>query len=171
MNRLLISFILLIVANNLFAEEKDSIIIFSGFVFDSDSIPVENAYLISYKTLRAFATDEKGHFDITVDLDDSLKVHHVAYQAQVIKPTEFNPNGTIYLEFEFNEIGGIDVSDYKIHEENFRTNINQMQKQVLQLTKQNYKNSKVQNPYSNNQYTNASGASLSDIIGLFRKKK
>lgn len=142
-----------------------------GYVLGPDSIPVENAYLISYTTLKAYATDENGYIDMPAIPGDSMKIHHVAYQHRVVHPNDFENEATVFLDYEDHVIGGIDVNDYKIHEANFNANNYKMQKELVGLTQLNYRNRKVENPYTNNQFTNTQGVSLSEVIALFKKKK
>ena len=83
-----------------------------GTVYSPDSIPVENAYLLSYKTLRAYATDKSGYFDILIQADDSLKLNHLSYKQVNISVADYTGPLTIYMEYEENSIGEVSVKLY-----------------------------------------------------------
>lgn len=142
---------------------------FTGRIIDTDSIPVEHAYLVNYRSLRAYATDINGHFKIPVQTGDSLKLVHVSYESKIIKP---NVKDTcIIVDYEENMIGAVTVKSVDLELKYFYKNWETIRLQMEQMTHYSYRNSKVANPYNTNQYTGTTGIALSDIIQLFKKRK
>jgi hypothetical protein len=106
----------------------DSLTVIRGQVFCPDSLPVEDAYLISYNTLRAYATDKKGKFSISVNITDSLKVHHVSFESIVLKPKlEYQK---VYLKFRDNALSEIIVKNNDREVENMQNNFELMKIQL-----------------------------------------
>ena len=107
-------------------QSPDSLVLLQGVVICPDSIPVENAYLISYTTLRAYATNAKGEFRIWVLPGDSLKVHHVAFKSVIVKPNSRVFTHTIALEYEENIIETISIKYRDLEIENMNKNMEVM---------------------------------------------
>lgn len=141
---------------------------FSGQVIDADSIPVEHAYLVNYQTLRAYATNTEGRFRIPFQTGDSLKLVHISYQPKIIKPSVTDT--TIIVCFEENELGMVTAKYVDIELQNFYRNWETINLQIKEMSRYNYRNSKVQNPYDANQFTGTTGIRISDIIDLFKTK-
>ncbi len=169
MLRMLLTGCIILIVVESQAQQTASTIMFSGQVLDSDSIPVEQAYLVNYRTLRAYSTNSKGRFRISVQTGDSLKVIHVAYESQIVKPTE--NEAIIRLKFEENMIGAVDVKYLDLELQYFNKNMKIINLQLDQMRHTNYRNTKVQNPYNTNQFTGSTGIAISDIIQLFKKRK
>jgi hypothetical protein len=122
-----------------FAQNDSTTFLFCGQILDPDSVPVENAYLVSYKTVRGYATDKKGKFKIRVSPDDSLKVVHVSFKPIIIKPVHPDSFRTLILSFEDYTLRTISIkrsgnSDQESAElrnfnRNWNTILTQMQKE------------------------------------------
>lgn len=155
--------------NNEKNDGRDALI--EGYILDCDSIPIESAYLISYKTLRAYATDENGYFSIKVFPDDSLKVHHLAFKPIILKPDESQKSQDYILEFSENEIEAVNVKYRDLELEYFEKNMKIIHKQLAKLGNYNYANARPSNPYNpHDQFTNTSGINISELIRLFKKR-
>jgi len=42
--------------------QKGKNILFQGYIFSDDSIPIENAFIINYRTSKIITTNESGYF-------------------------------------------------------------------------------------------------------------
>lgn len=116
-----------------FGQMRDSLILFSGQILSPDSIPVENVYLISYTTLRAYATDKNGEFVISTSSSDSLKVHHVSFESIIIKPKKRKQ--LFYLSYSENALDEVII----MHNDRNLINMNQnIEKLKLQLSNEYY---------------------------------
>lgn len=115
----------------------DSLIVFSGQLFSPDSIPAENVYLISYSTLRAYATNKNGEFNISASLSDSFKVHHVSFDPIIIKPK--TDKQLIYLSYLENALDEVNIKYKDRNEVNMNQNVglikNQLSKEYYYYTK------------------------------------
>lgn len=128
------------------AQQPNQMLNFSGQVLDPDSIPVAEAYLISYKTLRAYATNAEGLFNIQTSEDDSFKVHHLAFDALVIKA------GSIFLTLVLAEknylIDAIDINYRNLDSINLNQNMEALSRQLSKIYYFNYQSDFVKNPYA-----------------------
>lgn len=118
-----LTFILtILLAQMNYGQEKYSIGRFKGVILDKDSLPIENAYITSFKTNRKFATDENGRFDVLILKDDSLKIEHISYNTKVIHPMEFDSITSIFMNERINAISAVNVNheneDTKIMKQN-----------------------------------------------------
>lgn len=169
MKRLFVLLLPLLYTVNSDAEEIGRSFIFKGVVLGSDSIPVENAYFVNYRNVRAYSTNSEGKFKIPVHEGDSLKLIHLSYKPIIIKVLENDT--TIIMHFNENLIETVDVKAYDVELEKFNKNMKIMKIQIDQMSHYNYRNTKVQNPYNSDQFTGTTGISISDIIDLFKRKK
>lgn len=152
-----------------FAQEEVEKVTLEGFILDCDSIPIESAYLISYKTLRAYATDENGYFNIQVFPDDSLKVHHLAFEPQILKPGDKSASKHI-MEFSDNEIEAVTVKYKNLEMIYFEKNMATIRRQLAKMGNSHYANGSRGNPYNpHDQYTNTTGINILELIRLFKK--
>lgn len=166
--------LLVIFANTAFSQElPDSTIVFSGFVFDVDSIPIEGAYLLNCHTLKAVATDNRGYFKIRIMPDDSLVINHISYHREFVfgNPRTAKEN-TFFLNFRPYELSPIIVKNYEYDLANFEKNMKFIYKQIGMMEKPvDYKSGNT--PQTANPY--APGASAPgfgiNILDLFAKKK
>lgn len=113
-----------------FGQEQVSIIRVQGFVYSPDSIPVENAYLISYQTLRAYATDKNGKFDILIADNDSLKVSHLSYSPTVIRAKDYKEPLKLYMQYELNNIDEVSIRLKNTDQINLEANMDGMLKEL-----------------------------------------
>lgn len=160
---------------NAFSQElPDSTIIFSGYVFDADSIPVEGAYLLNCRTLKAVSTDNNGHFRTRITIGDSLVINHISYNRIFVHGNASNKNENAYfLSFRPYELSPIIVKNYEVELANFEKNMKFIYKQIGMMEKPvDYKSGgspQTANPYAPGASAPGFGINLLDLFG--RKKK
>jgi hypothetical protein len=147
--------------------------IFSGYVLDCDSMPVENAVLINYRSMRAFTTKEDGSFRVPFEVGDSIKINHISYAQKVIHPNEnLRKTNTFYLEFDPFEIRTVAVTHNSFELQNFERNMALIFDQLkLQRTPQMPTGGPVYNPYNPSAAPAYVGLNLFDLYKLLKKKK
>ena len=156
------------------AQEEPKLMIFSGYIFSTDSVPAENAHLINYRDTKIVATDSTGHFTIFVQEGDSLMINHISLQAQVVHA---NPNkaqtNKFYIDYRTYIIEPVATRTYTRDFHNFEKNIQRLNKELqqqgfnkIQITRGNDSN-----PYDPEQQNLGLTTNLGDILGLFKKKK
>lgn len=129
----IIIYLFIVCSIAVFGQISDSLILFSGQILSPDSIPIENVYLISYTTLRAFATDKNGEFVISTSSSDSLKVHHVSFESIILKPK--TSKQLIYLTYRENTLDEVVIR----HNDRNLVYMNQnMEMLKFQLSKEYY---------------------------------
>jgi len=154
-------------------EVTDCMFIFSGYVLDSDSVPVEGAYVLNCRTLKTVTTDASGYFRTRVQTGDSLVINHISYQRMFVHANQHEAVENIFLlSFCPYEVGQVTVSDYTYELANFRKNIANMNDQIKRMEGPvDYKtgsNPQTVNPYSPGAKSPGFGVNLLD---LFPKKK
>lgn len=154
-------------------ELPDSTIVFSGFVFEMDSVPVEGAYLLNCRTLKAVSTDNRGYFRIRIMNGDSLVINHISYQRKFVHGNSKNASENVYfLCFRPYELSPVIVKIYEYDLANFEKNMKFIYKQIGMMEKPvDYKTGG--HPSTANPY--APGASAPgfgfNLLDLFAKKK
>jgi len=152
------------------AQTTDSVFYFSGYVLDEDSIPIENACLINYRTLRAFSVDEKGYFNIKVQKGDSLKINHLSYKQLIVKANPLSSfNNFFFLPFEPYVIKTVEVKYRNMEMEYFNRNMALIFEQMKINPPIRYQRGAVVNSYAPGAQDPGFGINLSDIISLFKK--
>jgi len=137
---------LILIAISLRAQQPDQFVFFTGQVLDPDSIPVENAYLISYRTLRAYSTNKDGRFGIQVEKGDSLKIHHVVFEPAILHPTsEFK---TIVLKEAEYSIEAVNVKYRDLEMVYFNKNMETIKMQLAREYHFNFQSGFLRNPYA-----------------------
>ena len=97
---------------------------FTGQVMSHDSVPLENAYLINYRTYNVYATNKYGKVTIPVQQGDSMVVSYISYLRKIIHLDSLNNNRVIYLEIDTIFIGQVNVFQNQVDEiENMRKNL------------------------------------------------
>ncbi|WP_163707452.1 hypothetical protein [Mangrovibacterium lignilyticum] len=135
MRKIIYLFILLFVSCSVsFAQtEMPKTFIYDGYVLSQDSVPLEGAFLINYRTSKIIATDHSGYFKTTVEAGDSLMVNHVSMTPQVVQvvPTYIH-KAHIYVSYRTYMINPITSYD----EEKQRSNLDQSMNQLNQDIKE-----------------------------------
>lgn len=155
-----------------FAQKLDSSFVFTGYVFDEDSIAVENAYLINYRSLRAFAVDEHGRFYVKAQVGDSIKINHISFKQKVIYANLMPDSCNVFhLEFEPYVVADVSVKNRDIALENFNRNMALIFDQMKLNPPIKYQRGNVANPYSPTAQCIGFGFDLNEIIKLFKRKR
>lgn len=84
--------------------------IFSGIIITNDSVPVPDASIINTHTLETTKTDNKGFFQTVMEGNDSLLVHHIAYQKRFIN----QKHNALYIivEPEIHQLKEVQINHY-----------------------------------------------------------
>lgn len=100
----------------------------SGIIISNDSVPVPDVAIINTRTLKTVRTDNLGFFQTTIEIDDSLLVHHIAYKRIFIK--EKNNGKYIVIEPQIHELQQVDIKqdEYEILKKNL-ANIKELARQ------------------------------------------
>lgn len=170
---------ILFVNTGLFAQDMpDSSFRFSGFIFDEDSIPVEGAYVINYRTMLGMATNRDGHFSLTCQPGDSLMVSHISYERKIIKIKSYNPIASppvYYVRFAAHELSPLIIQQNPNNMKYFAKNIDLMNKQIKKMIHNlgPAKTGGAVNMSTNPALGGGVGISfsLADVATVFRKKK
>jgi len=153
------------------AQPPDSLILFSGYILDEDSLPIENAYLVSYRTIRGYSTNEKGFFKIMLLKGDSLMINHLSYERRIIKANNDSPlKNCHYLKFSPYSIKTMDVKYRDISMENFHRNmklINAQMRRDMPL----YRYNSDQNAYAPSPKPQFYGFSFNELYKYIKAKK
>jgi hypothetical protein len=146
---------------------------FSGYVLDCDSMPIENAVLINYRSLRAFTTKEDGSFKVPFQTGDSIKINHISYAQKVIHPNEDpRSSNTFYLEFDPFEIRTVAVTHNPIELQYFERNMARIFEELkLQRGPQKPTGGPIYNPYDPSTPPAYAGINFIDLYKLLKKKK
>jgi hypothetical protein len=154
------------------AQSTDSTFLFRGYVLDCDSLPVENVYLINFRSVRGFATDEKGRFTVKAQLGDSIKINHLSYAQQVIHANQLPDTCNVFiLDFKPYTIEPVAIKYRNIEMENFQHNMKLIYLQMnLSPEKPRYYRGTDINPYAPGADSPGFGIDLGELIKLFRKK-
>ncbi|RKD85173.1 hypothetical protein [Mangrovibacterium diazotrophicum] len=107
--------------------------VYDGYVYSQDSLPLEGAFLINYRTSKIVATDHSGYFKMAVEAGDSLMVNHVSMAPKVVNvvPTYLN-KAHIYVTYRTYMVNPITTYD----EEKQRSNLEQSMDQLNQDIKE-----------------------------------
>lgn len=155
--------------------EQNELIWFEGVVLTPDSLPAENAYLISYQTLRAWATSANGSFGIYLHRDDSLMVHHMGCEKLIVKPLGHHPQ-KIILKYSSYEIEPVSVKFRdEVKEQELKNLSKNWEVMMLQLKKEyhcNYQSGFVSNPYNpSKQHTGMLELNFIELIDRIARKR
>lgn len=146
---------------------------FSGYLLDQDSVPVENAVLINYRTVRAYTTDSKGYFNLRVQDGDSFKINHIVFKQEVIHSNPFPASqNQFFLQIEINEIEQVEAK-YKANEQEYlNRNMEVMLKQFRQdLPNPPSPKERTYNTYYHGKREQFFHADLFEIIRSVKKEK
>ncbi len=78
-------------------------VLFEGYIFSEDSLPVENAYVINYSNQKIVTTDSLGYFKTPFNEGDSLMINHIS-----LNPLVVHANRNISIDNRY-------YIDYKIY--------------------------------------------------------
>jgi hypothetical protein len=154
------------------AQPSDSLIIFSGYILDTDSLPIENALLVNYRTIHGNTTNEKGFFKICLQKGDSLMINHLSYERRIIKANDKPSLSNCYfLKFSPYEMKTIDVNYRNIEMENFHRNMKLINYQ-MRMNTPTYRTNTERNAYAPPAAGNQTvGINLFEVIRYIKTKK
>jgi hypothetical protein len=115
---------------------KERIIVFRGYVFYEDSVPVRDVHLINYRTLKIIVTDSTGYFATYLYEGDSLMINHLSLVPKVIhanaKPAAENK---IYVPLRTRMLNEISMNEvrYIIEMQYAQNNINSLYRDLEKL--------------------------------------
>ncbi|TKG96525.1 hypothetical protein EYV94_04550 [Puteibacter caeruleilacunae] len=106
----------------------------SGVVFDHDSIPVADAYVINYRNLNHYVTDSLGRFRMYVQGGDSLMISHITYKRMVIQAKK-GEDFIYIIDIAPFEIDPVIIQQFDRNEENFKKNMATIRKTIKFMPK------------------------------------
>jgi hypothetical protein len=122
---------------------------FEGYVLSADSMPVENAYLVSYLSLKAYATNAKGYYRILAEPNDSFAIVHISYAKKVVVAnTQVADSNKIILDFSPYEIRMVDIKCRDIEMEYFEKNMAQIKAELSKELYLSRNHDFIYNPYA-----------------------
>lgn len=173
--RLLLAILLCISVSQIFAQETPNpqTVVFEGFLMLEDSIPVENAYLINYRTMKIVATNSMGYFKTTAQIGDSLMINHLTLMPKVVHVTvQSNTNEKIRVEYRTYMIEPVVSNSYAFQMKNFEKNMKLMYRQLEKLGYHpNISKTVRMSPYNPDEYDPGLTIRLGDLINLFKRKR
>jgi len=130
--------------------QKEKNILYQGYIFSDDSIPVENAFIINYRTSKIITTNESGYFKTLVHNGDSLMINHVSLAPKVLY---FNSNISetvkVYVPYRTYLLKVIHKGEYEKQKKNIEKNTKIVKKDILnQIYIKNIHRSGNVNPYN-----------------------
>lgn len=86
---------------HLYAQPNDSIIVFSGIVYDEAYHPVPASHVINMNTLQGSVTDSLGIFRLMVQPSDTLLIRNIAFQDTFVPVKQIYTKGYISIKRKF----------------------------------------------------------------------
>lgn len=153
-------------------DKNDNLFLFRGYIFSEDSVPVENAYLINYRTTKIVATESNGRFSVYVREDDSLMINHLSLQPLVIRPLKGTDSFPVfYVAHRIYEIKTVTSTSLEYYY--FKQNVLKIRQNLNRAGLQHTKSPRGSdnNPYNPDKTSLGLTTTPGDIIQLFKKKK
>ncbi|MBK5202405.1 MAG: hypothetical protein JJE45_01620 [Prolixibacteraceae bacterium] len=150
--------------------QKKKNILYQGYVFTDDSIPVENAFIINYRTSKIITTNSSGYFKTLLHKGDSLMINHVSLTPKVIYFTS-NVSETVkvYVTYRTYLLKVINKGEYEKQKKNVDKNTETIKKDIQkQIYIKNIQRTGNINPYDDK--TNNPGITV-PILQLNKVKK
>lgn len=165
---------LLLFSLQLLAQEPETrkVVMFQGYLMAEDSIPIENAYLINYRSMKVVTTDSTGYFRTWAEEGDSLMVNHLTLQPKVIHVNE-NPKlqNRIRVDYRVYSIKPVVTNEYALQMKYFEKNMKILYAQLENLGYHpNISRSMRLSPYNPDEPDPGLTIRLGDLFSLFKKK-
>ena len=140
------------------------------YLFSEDSVPVENAHLINYRTTKITTTDQYGHFRTWVKDDDSLMINHISLAPKVIHAKRTKHLNLIYVPNRTYHIQSVSNMDFKRKRAYALRNMQLINDKLstIQFRDTAPKTMNV-NPYDDEKISQ--GINLKGFLQLFKKRK
>lgn len=173
--RLILSGCMILIVSAVEAQDKnESMFLFSGYILSEDSVPVENAYLINYRTTKITATDSTGRFSVFVQSNDSLMINHLTLQPQVIHPKRGEAGSNVFFTtYRRYQIQTVSSKGYDMEQKNFEKNVQLIRMSLANAGIGNIRSPRgsVNNPYNPDKTSEGLTITMEDLFKLFRRKK
>lgn len=174
MKPLLILF-LSVISTQILAQETEQKkpILFQGYLLAEDSIPVENAYLINYRTMKVVATDSIGYFRTWAEEGDSLMINHLSLQPKVVYANKSSKNENRFrVDYRIYSIKPVVTNEYALQIKYFEKNMKLMYAQLEKLGYHpNISKSMRLSPYNPDELDPGLTLRVNDLVNLFKRKR
>ncbi len=118
----------------LFAQNKEGgTILFRGYIYSEDSVPMADAYLINYHDLKIIVTDSTGYFSTYLRAGDSLMINHLSLAPKVVYANSLKAaENKIYVPFRTQMISLVFINEvkYKMEMKYAEKNINNLYEEL-----------------------------------------
>ena len=105
--------------------------LFEGYIFTEDSIPLENAHLINYRTTKIVTTNRLGFFRTSVFEGDSLKINHLSMSPVTIyAKKQAEGQNRYYLPYRTYLINPMSMPTYQKEYEHSENNAEQIREEA-----------------------------------------
>jgi len=130
--------------------QKGKNILFQGYIFSDDSIPIENAFIINYRTSKIITTNESGYFKTLLHKGDSLMINHVSLAPKVLYfNSDVSETIRVYVPYRTYLLKVINKGEYEKQKKNIDKNTKIVKKDILnQIYIKNIHRSGNVNPYN-----------------------
>lgn len=150
--RILLSLALLFGFASVFGQDPETkSIVLEGYIFSEDSVPVENAHLINYRTSKIVTTNKDGYFRVGIHTGDSLMVNHLSLTPKVLYTDKSRKNEkiSVYIPYRTYIIKAISSGNYEKETKNMEESMKQVRKDKdNQIVVKPYHRT-MENPYDN----------------------
>ena len=150
---------------------QENTIVFEGFIFSEDSVPIENAHLINYRTTKIITTDIRGYFKTVLYEGDSLMINHISLAPKVVHANSKKSNENIILaSYRTYLLSPISNNDFKREQKFSEQNMKQINKQLGNKTfRDTIPKTMNVNPYNDAKISQ--GIDFRGLLKLVRKLK
>ncbi|MDR1860468.1 MAG: hypothetical protein LBR06_06070 [Bacteroidales bacterium] len=147
MKRILLIFCLLAPTVTAFSQNDNDLFV-QGYIFSEDSIPIENVYLINYRSERTFATNVNGFFRFSVHSDDSIMINHISLKPKVIYAKDMLEGAIkVYVPYRTYTLRAISTQEYKKNAESAKKNMDKTKQDMQKITIVKEYQRSAENPY------------------------
>ena len=150
--------------------QKEKNILYQGYIYTDDSIPVENAFIINYRTSKIITTNESGYFKTLLHKGDSLMINHVSLAPKVVYfNSDVSQTVNVYVPYRTYLLKVINKNEYEKQKKNVDKNTKAVKKDIQkQIYIKNIHRTGNVNPYDDK--TNNPGI-IVPILQLNKVKK
>jgi len=130
---------------------KEKNILYQGYIYTEDSIPVENAFIINYRTSKIITTNSSGYFKTLLYKGDSLMINHVSLAPRIIYfNSDVSQTVKVYIPYRTYLLKVINKGEYEKQKNNVEKNTETVKKDIQkQIYIKNIHHSGNINPYNN----------------------
>jgi len=114
--------------------QKKKNVLYQGYIFTDDSIPVENAFIINYRTSKIITTNSSGYFKTLLYKGDSLMINHISLAPRVIYfNSDISETVKIYIPYRTYLLKVINKGEYEKQKKNVEKNTETVKKDIQKL--------------------------------------